>query len=295
MTEENTTSTSEAPINAAEGIVETPEAVETPVSSPEPDALQTKINVPMDKINRAFGSLKRQSKSFEERQAETAETRTSIRDEIRAEMLREYKLDPMKFGQDAGYDFQQLADIQLNDGRVSDSVKNATELELIRQELAEIKAEKVYNKDLESQRQQEANVQGYKDSLADYVKNTEEFELIRDHDAAEIVFSVINEHFNNTYSVDAQGNIVNPGEVLEMKDACRYVEDYLNEQEAGYVERASRRRQAQNPVKEGEQTAGATLSNGLSSQVPTNSSNSGKTMSREESLQQAAAKLAWRD
>jgi hypothetical protein len=153
--------------------------------------------------------------------------------------------------------------------------KYKSEIENLRKEI----------QDKESQKQQEYEKQvinNFKQELENFVTSNEDYELIRANSAHDLVFNVVEEHYNRT------------GRVLSNKEAADAVEAHLLEEAKKLLTLKKLAAAPQIAPKQPEvRKVAQTLTNNNATTL-TNPVVS-KGLSREESLAQAASMIRWSD
>jgi hypothetical protein len=254
-----------------------------------------------DEFAKRFAALTRKDKEFrqekEQWEAEKAqfEAMKAELESLKAEktpqeeeMPLEYRLkrEPLKVLAELGLDYETLTNLAINDGKLSPEQK----MELMQQDL-ERKMESTYGSKLEAlqqkleekeqleiQQREERAVAEFKSNITNHLQeNAAEYELIAAQDANDLVYQVIEEHYNET------------GRILEIKDAADAVESHLTE-EAQKLLKLKKLVGQPTPTPESKVQSPATLSNTLSSQVPKSED---RKLSMEESKRAAASLLRW--
>lgn len=209
------------------------------------------------------------------------------------ELPLEYRLkkDPLGTLKELGLSFDQLTNLALNDGKLTPEMQ----MDLMRQEIDQkysSELESLRNDLLERDRKQEEakyneTVQNFQAELANFVNDNDQYELIRANDATEVVFDVIEQHYNDT------------GRILSKQEAADQVEAYLEEE----VEKLLKLNKLKNKlapqdavrkVESPEPTQiqkAPTLSNAHSAAA----SNIRRPTSREDSVSIAASLLKWNE
>jgi hypothetical protein len=257
-----------------------------------------------DQFASKFAALSRKEKAVREREAqiearlkELEEKSTSLESEYE-EKYGKYKSlpdrlknQPLEVLAEEGVDLDTLLKMVLeNDGkpttemqiqRLREDMKNnySKELENLKQELAE------KEKAAEAKRQEEV-VEDYKYELNEFINsNTDEFELIKLNEASDLVYQVVEDHYNEN------------GRILTHKEACEHVENYLLEEAKKHLS-VNKIKKLLNPEDapskpQAEQQVGAkTLSNTAATTVPNESS---RVLSDEESKRRAAELIRWEE
>lgn len=260
-------------------------------------------------LSRKEKEIKQREKQLEERikQLEAQAAQKSEPEQVQKEVEPlEYRIKKDPFGtlKEYGLDLDTLVNIALNDGKPTQDIQ----LQLLRQEIegktqkelseirakleAKEKAEEEARQRAEEERNQQV-VEGFVEQIVSFVDSRpDDYELIRTEEAHDLVFDVIKEHFENT-----KDETTGVGEVLDFKAAADEVENYLLEEAKKRLELKKIKGlvapQAAKVEPSKNSPASVTLSN---SQAQVQSATSGKSqLSRDESLQEAAKLLRWRE
>lgn len=284
-----------APAEAVETIVT--EVAETGAISTEPPAsepvaeVEAKPEPKKDFLAPKFAALSRkerelraQERQLKQREEEFQRKSTSTEQDIKSKYMdpEEFKRNPWKVITDAGFTFEQLAEMALNQGKPTPEML-LKESERTTQERLDAWEKKLAEKDAAEKAQREAQViENYKNQIAQFVNSNNEYELIRVNEASELVFEVINAHHEQT------------GQILEFKVACDAVEEQLLEEAKKYLP-LSKIKGLLTPQSQVEATPKkqpVTLSNTSAAQVPKSGA---RSLSDEESKSAAAKLIRWND
>lgn len=277
-------------------VAEEPQVEEPVVEEPEIEAQEPKQD---DEFAAKFAALSRKEKAVREQEAaiEARLAEIEARQKAMDEQYGKYQdLDtriknrPMDVLSENGVDFETLAKMVLeNDGKPTPEM----EIERLRQDM-----ETKYMKELEnlrnelSEKEQKAEEQKYNEVIENYKyelnefidTNSENYELIKLNDASDLVYEVIEEHYNET------------GRILSNNDACEHVENYLLDEAKKHLNvnkikslLGNQETAAPKPSAP-QQTAVNTLSNTESASVPSSSS---RFLSEDESKREAAKLIKW--
>ena len=191
----------------------------------------------------------------------------------------------MKALESVGLSYDKLTELALNDGKLTPEMQ----MKLMREELEtdyKSKFEDLENrlvekeKGLEEQRYEDIKL-GFQNEIESFVNsNGQEYELIKANDANDVVYEVIEEHYNET------------GKILDIKEAAEAVESYL-EEEATKLLQLSKVRSKFNPgdnEQEPQRQSQVTLSNAHSAQA---NERVARKLSDEESKSAMAKMLQW--
>ena len=186
--------------------------------APKEEAVSPKLAVLMERERQAL-NRERMAKSQEEK----------LRDRLlKVEQFESVKTDPKKALEFLGLSYDQLTQSILKDGEVPPSV----EIQRLREEVEQYKAQvkQKWDQEAEEKKKQVEHAESkavtdFKSEINDHLKsNSERYELIAFEEANDLVFEVIDEHYNRT---------VNPetgvGQVLAISEAADKVEKFLEE------------------------------------------------------------------
>jgi hypothetical protein len=175
----------------------------------------------------------------------------------------------------------------LNDGKLTPEMQ----MRLMREELEgdyRKKFEELENRLIEKEKSDEQRryddiQRGFQNEIEDFVEsNADRYELIKANEANDIIYDVIEEHYNDT------------GRILDIEEAAEAVENYL-EEEAEKIFRLGKFRSKfgiENDFEQEEspRQSQVTLSNAMSAQA---NERVGRKLSDEESKALAAKMLKW--
>ena len=251
-----------------------------------------------DDFSRKFAALSRREKEirakeveYDKRIAELEERLGSFgkKPEPEPELPIEYRLkkDPLRALEDMGLSYDKLTELALNDGKLTPEMQ----MRLMREELEgdyKKKFEDLENRLLEKEKSDEQRryddiQRGFQNEIEDFVEsNADKYELIQANEANDIIYDVIEEHYNDT------------GRILDIEEAAEAVENYL-EEEAEKIFRLGKFRSKfgiENDFEQEEspRQSQVTLSNAMSAQA---NERVGRKLSDEESKALAAKMLKW--
>ena len=247
-----------------------------------------------DEFSRKFAALSRKEKEVRAREAEYEQRIAELEQRFAAkEPQKEPEIpfdvrlrqNPLKALESVGLSYDKLTELALNDGKLTPEMQ----MKLMREELEtdyKSKFEDLENrlvekeKGLEEQRYEDIKL-GFQNEIESFVNsNGEEYELIKANDANDVVYEVIEEHYNET------------GKILDIKEAAEAVESYL-EEEATKLLQLSKVRSKFNPgdnEQEPQRQSQVTLSNAHSAQA---NERVARKLSDEESKSAMAKMLQW--
>mgnify|MGYP003135027686 CR=1 FL=1 len=181
-----------------------------------------------DPFSRRFAQLAREQKKIRQerdemkrmqQELESRKGTVSSFDELR-QLAQQ---NPYEVMQKLGLNYEALSQQVLQDGEVTPEQKMASEMQRLRQEIDQMKAERA-----EAAKEQE--ISKYKDTygqfvdeIQSFVNNTEEYDFIKANEAYHVVAEVMQEHYNTTK------------EVLQYEDAAKMVEDYYEAEAEKYL------------------------------------------------------------
>ena len=234
-------------------------------------------NEQTEQFSSKFAALSRKEKAFRDQQAdfdrqmqefklmrEEFETSKAPKEEKKLPLEYRLKANPMETLSELGLDYETLTNLTLNDGKLTTDMQ----MKLMKEDMESSyskKFEELQNRLDEKEKAEEESkyqqtIDNYMGEINQFVEsNNEEYELIQANNASELVYNVVEEHYNDT------------GRVLETKEAADAVEAYLMEeaQKLFKVKKLSKLQEAvETPEPQIQRQSSPTLSNTLSSQVP---------------------------
>mgnify|MGYP003134282773 FL=1 len=251
-----------------------------------------------DDFSRKFAALSRREKEirakeveYDKRIAELEERLGSFgkKPEPEPELPIEYRLkkDPLRALEDMGLSYDKLTELALNDGKLTPEMQ----MRLMREELEgdyRKKFEELENRLIEKEKSDEQRryddiQRGFQNEIEDFVEsNADRYELIKANEANDIIYDVIEEHYNDT------------GRILDIEEAAEAVENYLEEEAEKLLSLGKLRSKfgIENDFEQEEspRQSQVTLSNAMSAQA---NERVGRKLSDEESKALAAKMLKW--
>ena len=251
-----------------------------------------------DDFSRKFAALSRREKEirakeveYDKRIAELEERLGSFgkKPEPEPELPIEYRLkkDPLRALEDMGLSYDKLTELALNDGKLTPEMQ----MRLMREELEgdyKKKFEELENRLLEKEKSDEQRryddiQRGFQNEIEDFVEsNSDKYELIKANEANDIIYDVIEEHYNET------------GRILDIEEAAEAVENYLEEEAEKLLSLGKLRSKfgIENDFEreESPRQSQVTLSNAMSAQA---NERVGRKLSDDESKALAAKMLKW--
>jgi len=241
-----------------------------------------------DNFDRKFAALSRKERDIRARETELAgleERFQSMEREPEMPLEQRLRANPLKVLEELGLGYETLTDLALNDGKLTPDMQ----MQLIRDELETDYQSRFH--DLE-QRLEERDVReqderydsilsGFMEEIQNHVATDDNYELIRANDAGDVVYEVMEEHYNQS------------GNILSIDEAAEAVESYL-EEEAEKILNLQKVRSRLNinevePRDEYRQSQ-ITLSNAHAAQA---NERVGRMQSDEESKRDIAKMLKW--
>ena len=251
-----------------------------------------------DDFSRKFAALSRREKEIRAKEAEYDKRIAELEERLGSfgkkpepepELPIEYRLkkDPLRALEDIGLSYDKLTELALNDGKLTPEMQ----MRLMREELEggyKKKFEELENRLLEKERSDEQRryddiQRGFQNEIEDFVEsNADRYELIKANEANDIIYDVIEEHYNDT------------GRILDIEEAAEAVESYLEEEAEKLLSLGKLRSKfgIENDFEQEEspRQSQVTLSNAMSAQA---NERVAKKLSDEESKVLAAKMLKW--
>ena len=247
-----------------------------------------------DDFSRKFAALSRKEKELRAREAEYDKRIADLEEKFRPqepekqpELPIEYRLkqNPLKALEEMGLSYDKLTELALNDGKLTPDMQ----MKLMREELEsdykskykELEDRMLEKEKSDEQRRYDEIEMGFKNEIESFVRsNNDKFELIEANEANDVVYEVIEEHYNET------------GKILDIQEAAEAVESYL-EEEAEKLLRLGKVRSKFNTgdiEQEPRRQSQLTLSNAHSAQA---NERVARKLSDEESKREMARMLQW--
>lgn len=252
-----------------------------------------------DGFGRKFSALSRKDKEFRDERASWENEKQEL-EQYRAEkaqreedknkqepqMSIEQRLrrDPLGTLKELGMSYEKLTELALNDGKLDSESNMRNQFEDLESKFetkygAEIKSlqDKLEEKDnQETEAREQKAVTEFTDKISTHLEeNQADYELISAYKANDLVFDVIEAHYNDT------------NRVLDIADACKAVESHLlsDYQKLGKIEKLQAKEAPKPNLFET-----PTLSNAQSAQAQKSTE---KIVSNEESKANAASLIRW--
>ena len=243
------------------------------------------LEQPQDsEFDRKFAALSRKEKALRERELELERKFGSKEKDLPLE--RRIRSNPLKALEELGLDYDKLTELALNDGRLTPDMQ----MKLMREELENDYKEKFNSLEerlnakekMEEEAKYDAVKQGFVGEIESFInENKNDFEYVAHNEATDVVYDVIEEHYNET------------GRILDIKEAVEAVESYLEEEaekllNLGKVK--NRLNSIRDEYEQPQRQSQVTLSNAHSAQA---NERVGRKLSDEESKREMARMLQW--
>jgi hypothetical protein len=254
-----------------------------------------------NQFSKKFAALSRKEKALREKEQEYESKFAEMQAQLEAlqapkeepkepELPLEYRLrkDPMGTLAELGLGYDKLTELALNDGKLSTDMQ----MQLMREELekgyqskfAELEAKLIEKEKAEEESHYNQVINNFKNEIETHIQsNTEEYELIAASESQNLVYDVIDEHYQET------------GKIMNIKEASDLVEEHLLEEARKFTKlkklSAAQAEQAKPSTPENGQSP-LTLSNTHSAQVPLSAE---QKLSDEESKAAIAQLLKWNE
>jgi len=180
------------------------------------------LEQPQDsEFDRKFAALSRKEKALRDRELELDKKYGNKEKELPLE--RRIRANPLKALEELGLDYDKLTELALNDGRLTPDMQ----MKLMREELENDYKDKFNSLEerlnakekMEEEAKYDAVREGFVGEINSFInENKSDFEYVAHNDATDVVYDVIEEHYNET------------GRILDIKEAVEAVESYLEEE-----------------------------------------------------------------
>ena len=248
-----------------------------------------------DQFSRKFAALSRREKDIRAKEAEYEYRMRELEERLQelqnppeepqAPIEERLRRNPFETLEELGLGYDKLTELALNDGQLTPEMQ----MKLMRDELEngykskfeELEARLSQKEEEEEYNKYESIENNFKQEIESFVNGKGEFELINANGASDLVYEVIEEHYNDT------------GRVLELDEAAKAVESYLEDEleklmSLGKVKSRFSPRQEQVFKRQ----SSPTLSNAHSAQAYQRAD---RQLSNEESIKEAAKLIRWDD
>lgn len=224
----------ENPLNIAAQVLGNPPKEAPPATTPQTQDKTSQTPPPaadnQDQAKRISGQisamLQREKRNLE------IEARNKAKEQELAERVKKLeefealKSNPLKALEALGLDYNAITKAQLADGQIPPEVEIKKLDQKLDSFLEAQKQQEQQREQLEKKRQEEENnrlISEFKTEITDYVKeHSERYEFITFENAQELVYAVIDEHYERTRNPES-----GKGEVLTISQAADKVEEYL--------------------------------------------------------------------
>ena len=246
-----------------------------------------------DQFSRKFAALSRREKDIRAKEAEYEYRMRELEERLQelqnppeepqAPIEERLRRNPFETLEELGLGYDKLTELALNDGQLTPEMQ----MKLMRDELEngykskfeELEARLSQKEEEEEYNKYESIDNNFKQEIESFVNGKNEFELINANEASDLVYEVIEEHYNDT------------GRVLELDEAAQAVESYLEDEleklmSLGKVKSRFSPRQEQVFKRQ----SSPTLSNAHSAQAYKGAS---KKLDDEASMYEAAKLIKW--
>jgi len=253
------------------------------------------------RLAQKFAALSRKEKQIRDRERQIQQQMTQFQqqmEQFKAQQseVEKYKSLPERLRKnpgevlkESGITAEQLTEMLLNGGKPTEAMERSELETKVLARVEELQKRLEAKEAAEQEQKLEAQISQFKGQLSDFVTETADYELIRANNGTELVYEVIERHYSQTLEETGEG------EILSNKDACDLVENYYLEEAKKLVDREKVKKLfAPQPPPKPAVTGkpSPTLSNTQASRVP----NPGKqTLSKDESMAQAAQLIRWED
>ena len=180
------------------------------------------LEQPQDsEFDRKFAALSRKEKALRDRELELDKKYGNKEKELPLE--RRIRANPLKALEELGLDYDKLTELALNDGRLTPDMQ----MKLMREELENDYKDKFNSLEerlnakekMEEEAKYDAVKQGFVGEINSFInENKSDFEYVAHNDATDVVYDVIEQHYNET------------GRIFDIKEAVEAVESYLEEE-----------------------------------------------------------------
>lgn len=225
-------------------------------TSPEPAATTEAPTEPKpdDKVASKFAALSRKEKLVSQREKALAAREKELAakeaaagnvDAAKYIDVAEFKRNPYKYMKDNGLTLEQVAEIALNDGKIT-SEKLLQESESKMEAKLKAMEEKLAAKEEQEQQQNvDRQLQEFKTNLGKFVTDTPEYEMIQSQgpEGVQLVYDVIEIHYEQQVAAYVEENGEQPDYdtkqtfILPNKQASDMVEQHLLNQEKARIEK----------------------------------------------------------
>lgn len=244
-------------------------------------------------LTRKEKEIARSQKQFEARMKALEEREKAFEADRTAKYVSvdEFQANPLEaLEKKFNMPFKQIAELVMNDGKLTPEQQMSQTEKRLQAKIDAMEKQLQERDKAQSQAELDKQLAGFKNDMVSFIDNNPtEYEMIVAEDAHDMVYQVIEEHYNKT--ADEQGE---NGEVLSYKVAADAVENHLLDQAKNLVNREKIKKLLQptpaTPPQKAVETGAKTLSNAHATQA---GQTNGKRLSDEESKALAAKLLKW--
>lgn len=211
---------------AVQNILETPAAVETPVEAPKPEKVSQSLQILVQREKKAL-EIERRAKAREQ-EIETKSQTIAEREAKLKEFEDLLETNPMKALELRGLSYKGLTDIALNDGAIpvdAQLKKLKDEFDAYKKKQEDGTLQQAEEAKKAAERSEQKVIEDFKSDIVKMLDaDPKKYELIRFDGQQDMVYQVIDEHYNRT--VDLETGI---GEIMDKAIAAEKVEKWLRE------------------------------------------------------------------
>lgn len=270
----------------AESVKPTEPAQPTPEQKAQADQFASKFAA----LSRKDKQLREREKQIEKRLADLEARSKQEQEEVSKykSIPERLKKEPLNVLKEYGLTMQELTDMMLNDGKPTPEMMLSEAEKRMQAKLDELDKKLKEKEELETSTKHQQAIDNFKSEISSFItENNNDYELIAANDAADLVYEVIEAHFNDTADEDGQN-----GTIMDVKEACNLVEQhFLNEAKRhlklGKVKGLLGPKTEPTPK---DRQSSPTLSNTDSVKVPNKEA---RRLSNEESVAEAAKLIRW--
>ncbi len=283
-----------------------PETPVAPVEASKPvEERKPEAPKPLDAAASKFAALSRKEREIRQREQKFKAEAAAMEQRLKALEQREqefeaaWKSNPLEAMKKRGIDYKELTEKFVLQEEPTAEQKQMEYIKNLEAKLDALDNRLKEKDELTKKSQEELQVKSAETAKTNYLKHLTEFvnkspeqyELIARNDAVNLIYEVMETHYENTKDPET-----GEGQLLTEEQAATEVENYLFEEAKKLIESskvkslfAPKAQAASEPKKS---TQSATLSNALSQQAPIKSD---ENLSDEESKRRVAAMIKWID
>lgn len=199
---------------------------QTPIEAPAPTVEATPSQEELD-FARRFTALTRKERDILAREERMRGELQSVQEwrkeqEVRRRSDELIASNPLKFLEEKGWNFNQLADFALNDNKPTQNQV----VESLQKQIEDMRREREEEKTSKYQSEVENNIRNYKANIrAELEAKADKYELLNQFEQFDAVYDAMNDHFIKTTGPNGE-----PGEILDIDEVAASVEKYLDDQ-----------------------------------------------------------------